>query len=104
MTAVYAIVRDAIANKKQVTATYNGYVREMCPHCIGRGKDGSEYALFFQFAGGSKTGLPPGGEWRCIKLDQLMDVASKAGPWHTAQAQHSKPQTCVKEVDLEVAF
>ena len=102
-SASYQIIRNAITQKKQVVATYDGFVREMCPHCIGLNKDGGEQALFFQFGGGSKSGLPPGGAWRCIKVDQLSGVSPKDGPWHTGATQHSKPPTCVKQVDVEVA-
>lgn len=100
-SATYDRIRDAIVSKKQVVATYNGHTREMCPHCIGLNKDGGEQALFFQFAGGSSKGLPPGGEWRCIPLAQLTIIDIRDGPWHRG-VSHSRPQTCVKRVDVEV--
>lgn len=100
--AAYDIIADAIRTKKQITASYQGRYREMCPHVIGR-KNGRPQALFFQFAGESKSGLPPGGEWRCIPIEQLEQVQSREGPWHTG-ANHSRPQTCVSEIDVEVAF
>lgn len=98
----YALVKQAIINKAQVIATYSGHRREMCPHVIGT-KDGRRQALFYQFAGGSSSGLPPGGEWRCIPVDRLTDVSIQPGEWHTGVG-HSKPQTCVDYVDAEVAF
>lgn len=100
-SAVYQIVRDAIVNKRQIVGHYKDHQREMCPHCIGRGKDGQEMALFFQFAGGSSSGLPPEGEWRCIDLRELTNVSARAGQWHTG-ASHKKSQTCVKQIDVEV--
>ncbi len=99
---IYDIIREAIINKQQVVATYNGYVREMCPHVIGQ-KNGRDLALFFQFAGGSSKGLPPEGEWRCIPTDGLSNVSVRDGDWHTAD-NHSRPQSCVDEIDVEVAF
>ncbi len=98
----YALIRQAILDKHQVIATYNGYRREMCPHVIGR-KAGRRQGLFFQFAGGSSSGLPRGGEWRCIPVDALKDVVVRPGPWHTGVG-HSRPQTCIDIVDTEVAF
>jgi hypothetical protein len=71
----------------------------MCPHVIGS-KDGQPRALFFQFAGSSSRGLPPGGDWRCLPLDDLTDVSTHDGLWHTRA--HSEPQRCIEEVDLEV--
>ncbi len=99
---VYNIIRDAIQNKKQVVATYQGYVREMCPHVLGS-KNGQIQALFFQFAGGSSSGLPPGGSWRCIPLDGLSNVSSRVGPWHTGSS-HTQEQTCVDNIAIEVVF
>lgn len=99
MEGTYALVRRAIAERRQVHATYGGHRRRMCPHVIGSG-GGQPRALFFQFAGASGRGLEPGGGWRCLSLEGMTDVSIHAGPWHT-QA-HSQLQHCVSEVDLEV--
>jgi hypothetical protein len=104
---IYEIVRDAITNRKVVTATYRNRVRVMCPHVLGT-KRGRPQALFYQFAGESNSGLGPDGDpenWRCMFLDELSAVSSSdaAGPWHTAP-NHSRPQTCVDAIDVEVAF
>ena len=72
----------------------------MCPHVLGRTKDGRAQALFFQFAGTSSRGLAPGGDWRCMTIDGLEDVAARAGEWHTAP-NYPGPQTCVELVDVE---
>jgi hypothetical protein len=95
----YSIVRQAILDKDQIVATYQGHRRELCPHVIGT-KGGRRQALFFQFAGSSSSGLPPGGEWRCMPIDGLGDVTSRSGQWHTGA--HTRPQTCVDDVDVEV--
>jgi hypothetical protein len=95
----YALVRRAIEERRQVDATYDGRQRRMCPHVVGT-TDGRPRALFFQFAGGSGRGLPPGGDWRCLLLDGLTDISIHDGPWHTRA--HSEPQHCVEDVDLEI--
>jgi hypothetical protein len=103
---VYQIVRDAILYKKIIKATYNGYVREMCPHVLGLNKQHAEQALLYQFGGGSSTGIGPAGSpdnWRCVLLSKLKDVSSEPGQWRSA-ANHSRPQTCVAKVDVEVEF
>ncbi len=105
MPDAYALVRQAIIDNHQVFATYNGYPREMCPHVIGR-KRGRRQALFYQFGGDSESGLRPDGSpnnWRCIPVDELRDVTIRPGEWHTAP-NHSRPQTCVDEIDVEVRF
>lgn len=119
--STYNIIRHAIINRLQVVATYHDYPREMCPHVIGikRGKPATkgrsgrsgkpatpdqEHALFYQFSGQSERGLQPDGSpanWRCIRIDELSNVSKRPGPWHTAP-NHSRPQTCVDVIDVEV--
>ena len=105
MTDIYDLVRRAIEMRQQVLATYRGYYREMCPHSIGVNKLGEQQALFYQFAGDSGSGLgPPGSpdKWRCLRIDELSDVALRDGEWHTAPG-HTRPQTCVyQRLELEV--
>jgi hypothetical protein len=102
MSDVASIIRDAIVNRWQIVATYDRYVREMCPHVMGF-KNGRRQVLFFQFAGGSTRGLPPGGQWRCIPIDGLSSVTSRQGEWHT-DPRHTKAQTCVDQIEVEVGY
>jgi hypothetical protein len=96
---VYQLIRSATLARQQVIATYHGYRRELCPHALGT-KAGRRQALFFQFAGGSASSLPPGGDWRCIPVDGLEDVVIRDGPWHTGET-HNRPETCVDTIDVE---
>lgn len=101
----YSIIRQAILDKKQITATYNGYYRELCPHTIGT-KKGKKQGLFYQFGGQSSSGsIVPGSlsNWRCIPIDGLTDVQVQDGEWYTA-SNHSIPSTCVDVIDVEVSF
>src|SRR5258708_7466556 len=68
MPGVYSLLYQAIEEKKQVIAMYDGYLREMCPHVLGS-KDGVRHVLSFQFSGVSSQGLPPGGQWKCMAVD-----------------------------------
>jgi len=101
----YQLIRDAILNKRQVLATYHGHRREMCPHVLGT-KRGSRHALFYQFGGSSSSGIGAIGSglnWRCVLIDWLSDVEVRDGPWYTAPT-HSRPQTCVDSIDVEVEY
>lgn len=103
--STYEIIRQAILDKDQILATYDGHKREMCPHVIGR-KHGRAQALFYQFGGSSNSGIGPAGSpgnWRCIPIDQLTDVSSRKGEWFTA-SNHSRRQSCVGAIDVEVTF
>lgn len=97
---LYTVIRDAIINKRQVLAFYDGFYREMCPHTLGT-TNGDRRALFFQFAGESSRGLPPSGMWRCMSLSGLRDVQVRDGDWHTGTS-HTRPQKCIAHVELEV--
>ena len=97
----YNLIRQAILNKQQVLGMYQGHRREMCPHAIGT-KNGREKAILLQFGGTSSSGLgQPEDNWRCIFIDGLTDVSIRDGSWHTA-SNHSQPQTCIDEIDVEV--
>jgi len=102
---IYALIRQAILAKDIVALDYHGSVREMCPHVLGKTK-GSPYALMYQFAGETRTGLKPDGSpdnWRCIRIEELSNVAIRKseGEWHTA-SNYSAMQNCVSEIDVRV--
>ena len=98
----YAVLRQAIVERKQVVCDYGGYPREICPHVIGM-KNGREQALVYQFGGDSSSGLPKGGEWRCMPISGISNATLRDGPWHSGTG-HSQPQTCVDEIDVEVPY
>jgi len=97
--STYELIRQAMLERQQVEAVYDGHRRRLCPHVIGTAK-GEQRALFFQFAGTSSRGLPPGGDWRCLSLARLSEVVVRDGSWHSRP--HSRPQHCVEQVDLEI--
>lgn len=86
---------------KAVAVTYAGHRREVCAHVLGLNKNGREQALTFQFGGGSNSGLPPGGEWRCMMLGNAHDVEIIEAGWHTDN-NHNQEQTCVSQIDVEL--
>ena len=96
----YKLFGQAIAARKQVVCLYDGYRRELCPIILGHSR-GEEKALTYQFGGESKSGLPPGGEWRCLWLSKVRNAQLRDGAWHTGDS-HSQPQGCVEVVDLDV--
>ena len=98
---VYEQIKQAIINRDQIVATYNGYYREMCPHVIGIKKD-RQQGLFYQFGGDSSSGLDPAGSqnnWRCMPIEKLSDVTVRKGKWHTGANYDKWKQSCVNEID-----
>lgn len=100
--SVYAALRQAIVEHKQVACFYDGHYRECCPHVLGL-KRGRQHVLTFQFAGGSSRGLPPEGQWRCMDVDRISGIIVRDGPWRTGES-HTRPQTCVDLIDVEVTY
>jgi predicted DNA-binding transcriptional regulator YafY len=96
----YALLEGAIHRREQVVATYEGEVREFCPHALGT-KGRRQHVLAYQFGGSSRSGLPSRGEWRCFTVDLLENAVARPGPWHTAPNIFN-PQTCLDEVDVVV--
>lgn len=96
----YELIRTAIAERHRVIARYKGLHREMCPHILGH-TNGRAQCLFFQFAGESSRGLPPGGDWRCMSVARLDSVEIAEGKWHTRE-DYRRLQTCVEVVDIAI--
>ena len=97
-SAIYALFRNAILQEQQVTCTYGGRYREMCPHIIGTNKSGEEVVLAWQFAGESSGSLP---QWRCLRIANASDARVRDGRWH-AGGSHKTTQKCVTGVDLDI--
>ncbi len=96
----YSLLEEAISSRKQVVARYDGEIREFCPHALGT-KRGGKHVLVYQFGGASGSGLPPGGEWLCLRVDELSDPMLRDGEWHTAPNVFN-PQSCFDEIDVVV--
>ena len=97
-SATYALFREAILAERQVTCQYDGRTRELCPHIIGRNRNGEEVVLAWQFAGQSSGPLP---QWRCLRLANVSDARSREGRWHEG-GSHRTEQTCVSDIDLDI--
>jgi hypothetical protein len=98
-STTYKLFAEAIRKRQQVHCSYGGYRRAICPIVLGHGK-GEEMALVFQFGGESSSGLPPQGEWKCLRLAKVEDPELREGAWH-AGASHRLPQSCVEVVDMD---
>src|SRR5689334_18935841 len=48
---IHDLLRTSLFDRKPISATYNGKFRLLCPHVMGRNKDGVPYALCYQFGG-----------------------------------------------------
>jgi len=100
---VYGLLRIAAVGKRPVAAMYDGLPRLLCPHILGRSKDGHLRALCYQFGGSSGSGLRSGsdgvGGWRCLTVNKLSQVELQDGDWRTDS--HASRQSCVEQIDID---
>jgi len=100
----HAQVRVAIVHRRPIAALYRGRRRLLCPHLLGWNKNRRLQVLCYQYGGNSESGLQPArasDNWRCLAVENLSDVELLDGPWQTAE-NHSRPQNCIDEVELDV--
>ena len=102
VSETYELLRLAAARRQPVTAIYDGLLRLLCPHVLGR-KSGRLHVFCYQFGGSSSRGLskaPDGvGDWRCLAVEKLSRVELRADAWHTEP--RSPRQTCIDEIDFD---
>jgi hypothetical protein len=97
-SSTYRLFAQAMAERKQVVCTYQGYRRELCPIILGH-TGGEERALTYQFAGESRSKRLP--EWKCLQLARVSEVELRDGPWR-AGSSHRQRQACVADVEFDV--
>jgi uncharacterized protein len=95
----FDLLHRAILDRKQVTCTYQGHRREVCPYILGH-RDGREAVLVYQFGGQGSRG-PVTGDWRCLYLAEVKEAAARDGPWR-GDAAHRTTQSCVDAVYIDV--
>lgn len=98
------VVRKAMHEKMQVLAFYHRAERLLCPHVLGVDEFNRYKCLFVQFGGYSK-GMPvfPPGQWRCMYLDELINVRVREGPWHWGPIPQGKDLIAIEHVLERVA-
>jgi hypothetical protein len=100
---IYRLVRTAVVSKRRfepsMTAASGGSARtDWAGLAKGRLK-----CFVISIAGRSVSGLQAAGSpanWRCIAVEKLSRVELLEDMWHTAP-NHTRPQTCVAEVDVD---
>jgi hypothetical protein len=92
-------LKHAIENQQCLSGSYDGYPREFCPHLLGW-KGRTQMVLVHQFGGSSKSGLPPEGAWRCMRVDGLGDITPMDVQWRTGEEGSRRP-SCVDAGQVE---
>jgi hypothetical protein len=103
MEEIYRLVWAAVASKQPMEAVYRRHSRQLCPHRLGRNRDGQLRVLCYQYGGASEGGLQPEGSsanWRCLAVGKLSRVRLLEDVWRTAP-NHSRPSSCVTDPDID---
>jgi hypothetical protein len=98
----HAQVWAAIIQRRPIAALYRRRRRLLCPHLLGWNRHRRLQVLCYQYGG--ESGLKPAGasdNWRCLAAENLSQLELLEGSWQTAE-NHSRPQTCIEEVELDV--
>ena len=99
---LHRIILTAILNRIVLRAVYDGGIRLLCPHILGRNRDGKVRILCLQLDGFSASGLQRNddpGDWRCLALEKFQAIAYDASPWKTAPNCGGLPK-CMAEIEL----
>jgi hypothetical protein len=99
-SATHALFLEAMRQKRPIACVYQGYAREICPVMLGR-TSLEEKALVFQFGGSTSKGPIGTPDWKCFKLDEVLDARLTTGRW-LAGMEHSQSQSCMKMVEYDV--
>jgi hypothetical protein len=100
-SVAFELIKQAILEKKLISAFYHERRRDLCPHVLGWKAD-REHALFFQVGGDSAKGLAFAGSWRCLNLDELTEVEMYEGEFVTGPGYYDNRQKCVDKIEAQI--
>jgi hypothetical protein len=90
----YDVIRQAILDRRSLTATYDGAVLHFSPHVLGRHPDRSLRVVAFQYVGDTERG-----RWRCLALGRLERVGPNRDGWHSGH-DRGRPTKCVVQIEV----
>jgi hypothetical protein len=100
---IYQLVWTSVERKQPIEASYDGRLRLLCPHRLGRNSKRELRVLCYQYGGKSRSRLEQSGSpanWRCMVVEKLRQVRLLEDDWKTAP-NHSRPTSCVVEADID---
>lgn len=99
----WAVLEQALVQRRVVAARYHGHQRLLCPHALGW-KNGRAKVLAYQAAGTtSHGGLPadPAQRWRSMFIDEIDQPALTDGEWQTAD-NYTPASNGIDELEIDV--
>jgi hypothetical protein len=96
----YAMIKQAIEQRRSLTAYYENYVRHFSPHILGLDRQSWPSTIGWQYGGGGKGGLPASGTWCFFHVWGLTDLRRNDDPWMTGTSR-GKPRHLIPKVDVQ---
>jgi len=101
--AAWAVLEQALIQRRPVQARYHGQDRVLCPHALGW-KNGRPKVLCYQADGTTDHGALPTNRlqrWRSMFIDDIEEPTIIDGPWRTAP-NYSRDSNCIDELEIDV--
>ena len=100
--AAWAVLEQALLQRRPVHATYHGRSRLLCPHALGW-KNGRAKVLAYQADSTTSTTSPVNTrqQWRSMFIEQIEDAVLTDDAWHTAD-NYTHDTNGIDELDLHI--
>jgi len=81
LAVTYQIIRQAIVDRRCLSALCEDYIRVFCPRTIGKDEAGTEIVEVFQYGGGCPGGLPFSGKWCSFRVSDIDCISINGDAW-----------------------
>jgi predicted DNA-binding transcriptional regulator YafY len=96
---VEELLRQALAERREVQFKYHGYARRVEPHALGHATENRPALLGWQVSGGSASEPPPG--WRTFVLEEISALKLRRKTF-APRADYHPETTKLKPIAVEV--
>jgi predicted DNA-binding transcriptional regulator YafY len=93
-------IASAIRNRKLLSFSYEGFAREVEPHCLGIDKKGHPALRAFQVAGGSESGEYVG--WKMFHVNEIKNLRVLERTFLQPRQGYKRGDTGMKQIQAEI--
>ncbi len=83
INTTWAVLHDALTQRRAIRASYHGELRVLCPHALGW-KKGRAKALVYQTALIGRSPEQNSRGWRSLFVDEIQTPLITNDPWESA--------------------
>lgn len=99
----WAVLEQALIERRPVAARYHGQQRLLCPHALGW-KNGRPKVLAYQADGTTSRGALPASRqqrWRSLFIDEIEHPELTDQPWQTAE-NYSPESNGIDQLEIDI--